>query len=804
MGRIIGIDLGTTNSVVAIVDMGGGRVIQNKQNEHQTRSVVTYNKGEFLVGTPAIRRWLINPKETITSIKRLVGRGISDPEVEMIKQKKLSKNWIQYEIVQPTDGTKDSIRVKLGGKEYSPVQISAKILEKLKKDAEFALGDEVTHAVITVPAYFSDKQRNATREAGLLAGLTVMKILDEPTAAAIAFGIDSREQDAKTILVFDLGGGTFDISVLMMAAGAFSPLNLEGDMWLGGDDFDELIVDEVLQYIKKEYSINPQKNDRFMASLKNEAQKAKESLSSSRIAEIIIPGMLQDNLGNIIDIEIDITRELFEEKIIPLLNRIESLVKKAVKNANFEIEDIDYVLMAGNSSAIPKVQELVEKMFGADKMLRKIHPKQSVAIGAAMAAAVYGAISCPKCSHNNPLDAEKCEKCDAELSGIEEKKNCPNCGILNSLDNEKCSGCDAPFIQVDGIKGGIAPFNYGVQTSGDKFNIFIRKGDPFPTPEEDIEVQTFKTTFPNQRIISVPVYGGNDETCASNNEKQGEAFSVLPPDFPINTPIKVKMWLDADGAFMVDNFLDNGEDIEDLILRGEKDQKAVEALADAEKKIAANKNFISQAQADNIEIIRNDVLKRLDKKDFAGAQQKADELMQEINTSKEVDVTSPEVIENIISLINFIINTYNWLLGQEAYNLQNMVTELEDLKKKQDNGKIKIKVDEINKKLDVLTKNTTLGILINIRLAIINEIQKVDSVKANQLLSELQSIELDVKNNKPNASSRINVFVQSLNIALAEARKNKPQGKKCSKCGHNNPAGIKNCESCGFNLWILN
>lgn len=221
MGRIVGIDLGTTNSVVATVEMGGCRILQNKENEYQTRSVVGYHRGEFLVGTPAMNRWTQAPKDTIISIKRLMGRAVSDPEVEKVKSKYL------YEIVEPSDGTKDSVRVKLGGKEYSPEEISAMILAKLKKDAEFVLGEEVTHAVITVPAYFSDKQRHATREAGLKAGLTVMKLLDEPTAAAIAFGMDSRDDEAKSIVVYDLGGGTFDVSVLMMAAGSFSPLNLE-------------------------------------------------------------------------------------------------------------------------------------------------------------------------------------------------------------------------------------------------------------------------------------------------------------------------------------------------------------------------------------------------------------------------------------------------------------------------------------------------------------------------------------------------------------------------------------------------
>ena len=258
MGKILGIDLGTTNSVMAIVDGPTPRVLDNREAKPQTRSVVGLKKRrgkgpqeqhEVLVGDAAMDNFQMATQDTILSIKRLMGRGVNDPDVQRARQAQL------YKIVEPSDGTSDSIRVIMGGKEHSPIEISAMILRKLKEDAEFRLGEPVTHAVITVPAYFTQIQRDATRKAGLAAGLRVTKILEEPTAAAIAFGVETGDSAPKTALVFDLGGGTFDISVLMWAANTFAPLNLEGDMWLGGDNFDRLLIEHVVARVRHEYTL---------------------------------------------------------------------------------------------------------------------------------------------------------------------------------------------------------------------------------------------------------------------------------------------------------------------------------------------------------------------------------------------------------------------------------------------------------------------------------------------------------------------------------------------------------------------
>ena len=433
MGNPIGIDLGTTNSVVAVADGQEIRVLNNRDGKPYTRSVVSMRrkkgkKDELLVGDIALKNWPMAPKDTILSIKRLMGRGIADQTVQKIKKDFL------YEVVEPSEGTRDSVRVIMGGKQYSPTDISAMILKKIKEDAEYRLGGLVTDAVITVPAYFSQAQKAATRRAGQKAGLRVMMVMDEPSAVAIAYGMDNIDSDEpKYILVYDLGESTFDISVMMGVGNALAPLALEGDMWLGDDNFDEILVDRVVEHIKAEYGIDPTTNMRCMARLKTAAQEAKESLTSARSADIIVPAALQDQDGNLIDFEMDITREQFEDMIRPLVEGTIRLAERALESAGLSIEDISYVMMAGNSTHVTLVQQEVEKKFGAERVKRKMHSNLSVAKGAAKIAKVlYGWIVCQapnssdpdrECMHRNRKDQSECEKCGALIiQPLEEKK----------------------------------------------------------------------------------------------------------------------------------------------------------------------------------------------------------------------------------------------------------------------------------------------------------------------------------------------------------------------------------------------
>jgi molecular chaperone DnaK (HSP70) len=805
--KIVGIDLGTTNSVIATIDLGGGRILDNKENEKSTRSVVGYFKGEFLVGRPAIQRWTQQPKDTIISIKRLMGRGVSDEEVEKIKKLKESKKSILflYDIVEPSDGTKDSIRVILGGKEYSPVEISAKILTKLKEDAEYRLGEKVTYAVITVPAYFSDKQRQATREAGLKAGLTVMRIFDEPTAVAMAYGIDSKEKEAKTILVYDLGGGTFDVSVLMMAAKTFAPLNLDGDMWLGGDNFDQMIEDYVIDYVKKEYGIDPTENLRFMAKLKMEAQGVKETLSSARKADVIVSGILHDNSGNITDIEVEITREQFEEMIKPLVEKTVSIVKKAVEDANLTLDDIDYVLMAGNATCVPMVQQSIEELFGKKKVLRKIHPKDSVAIGAAILAAINPMINCPKCNYDNNLGTKECEKCGTLLKGA---KICPTCGIENDIEAEKCKKCDCLFIKPP---MGIAPFHYGVQTAGDKFNLFIDKGDPFPTPEDKRVVQTFFTRFPNQRVICVPVYGGKNLERASKNTKQAEAIAILPPNCLGETRVKVKVWLDKNGEAQIDTFFEDGTDLKDLILRGETDQKAIDIFVEAEKLLSDKRDLLSPNEIEKIEKKRKKFLEEMEGKNFKKAVKEAEDLLKLIKESGKEPDSLKVIAEGMVNYVTYLVNQYGWLIGQSVYNLNKLKESLQEAIDKNDRDFMESKTKELESETGKLMETvdssgkkipTLLGTFISWHMAIIANVNPVNPVVANNFRDELNEIEKEFKDNKPSVLEHFKAFANKVNKFI-EDNPPPPLGNKCDNCGFDNPPGIRTCKKCGEDLWIL-
>ena len=435
MGKAIGIDLGTTNSVAAI-KVGEVKVLQNRESQDLTRSVVGENKNQILVGQKALDRQLLAPKDTIESIKRLMGRGFRDEHVQRVRKQ------VSYVVQEPSDGTDDDVRVIMGGKEYSPIQISSVILKKIKEDAEARLNDTVEFAVITVPAYFTDKQKDATRKAGQLAGLKVQKILEEPTAAAIAFGVDNvGADDSTTILVYDLGGGTFDVSVMTIVGGGFVQLSIEGDMWLGGDDFDRKIMDHVLLHVSTVYGIDGAADPRFMVELKKKAEQAKKALSSMTRTDVTIPGMLKDESGNLIDVELEISRTEFEGMIAADVARSIQIVRAALKGAGEAMtpEQIDHVLLVGGSSYIPLVQTALAEIFGREKLLMNVDPMKCVAYGAAILSAKWAdRVECPK-GHVNPGKNVICEVKD----------------------------CGEPLATDIVVAAGVTPMPYGIRTSAE-------------------------------------------------------------------------------------------------------------------------------------------------------------------------------------------------------------------------------------------------------------------------------------------------------------------------------------------------
>lgn len=798
MGRMIGIDLGTTNSVVATVDAGGCRILQNKENEQQTRSAVGVYKGEYLVGSPAIRRWPLDPTNTIVSIKRIIGRGYGDPEVAHAQQT------CQYKIVQPSDGTRDSLCVIVNGKEMSPVDISALILKKLKEDAEFVLGEPVTHAVITVPAYFSEKQKSATREAGLKAGLVVMKIIEEPTAAAVAYGIDTGEKDARMLLVYDLGGGTFDISVMMMASGVFATLNLAGDMWLGGDNFDQLIVDDALSKIRETCPVDPGKNHRFMAQLRLEAQKAKETLSSAHMAQIFVTGLIQDQDGNLFDVDLEITREHFEELARPLIDKTVALVRKAVEEAHLTMADIDLVLMAGNATGIPMVQHSMEELFGSGKVLRKIHPKNCVAMGAAMTASVLKGISCPQCETiSTDLAAVKCSKCGAPLV-LSTTKTCPACGQENALDAENCCNCQRFFIQAGSVDGGTAPFSFGIQTAGDTYHVFINKNDHYPTANDRIQTQSFQTSHANQRTIIIPVFGGDRLESASLNEKQGEAMAILPPLLPSGTTVKIRLWLDKDGSFDLNAFLEDGTDLRPTILRGSLDQKVMGKMEKIEIELNNPDNFMAVDRRKQLEEKHNEIFRDIQDRKYQKADAEADELLQKIHERPEMangDIR--QQAENLVHYVDFLIDQYDWLMGASLYNLTDLKEKLAAAITSRDRGVINAAYQKLEAALnEIMAKNQALAVFVGMEIRIAVNVRPLDAVQADGLQAELHAVAQDFKSNSPQAANRLEKFANQL-LQVLQSLPTEGKTILCAVCGTENPLGTRNCTRCKNDLWLL-
>jgi molecular chaperone DnaK (HSP70) len=542
MGNCIGIDLGEKYTTIAICEGGEARVLQNRESQDLTRSVVGEYRKRIVVGMLALDNQLLAPSDTIESIKRLMGRGFRDENVQQLKEH------AAYTVVEPSDGTDDDVRVIMGGKEYSPIQISSMILKKVKEDAEMRLGGDpgsVEFAVITVPAYFTDKQKDATRKAGQLAGLKVQKILDEPTAAAIAFGVDNvGADDSKTILVYDLGGGTFDVSVMTIVGGSFVRLNIQGDMWLGGDDFDRKIMDHVLQHVSTVYGVDGATDPRFMVELKKKAEQAKKALSTMNRTDIIIPGMLKDDEDNLISVELELSRGEFEAMIAKDVARSIEIVQAAIKNAGEAMtpDQIDHVLLVGGSSYIPLVQSALAKVFGREKLRMDIDPMKCVAYGAAILSAKW---------------AEKIE--------------CPK-GHVNPGKNSVCGmpGCGEPlFADLAGDRGGVTPMAYGTQAEGDQFDVIIPKGTLFPMTKP--EIKRFRTSAADLRRVCIPLYAGSDPV-ASRNELMATVWLELPGHVPVDTPYEVAFSLDEDGvlkkvqvalldgsAAKIETYLDRGD-----------------------------------------------------------------------------------------------------------------------------------------------------------------------------------------------------------------------------------------------------
>jgi molecular chaperone DnaK len=484
MAKVIGIDLGTTNSAVAVIEAGEPVVLENAEGSRITPSVVAVNPktGERLVGVLARRQAITNPENTIFSIKRFMGRKFDDPVVqEAIKR-------VPYKVSRAKNG---DVRVTMGGKEYSPPEISAMILQKLRTDAEAKLGDKVTQAVITVPAYFDDAQRQATKDAGQIAGLEVLRIVNEPTAAAMAYGLD-RAGKEEVIAVYDLGGGTFDISILRVGEGVVEVLATNGDTFLGGDDFDRAVMDWIIAEFKKEQGIDLSADRIGLQRVREAAEKAKIELSSAQTTEINMPFITAGPSGPV-HLQMTLTRSKLDQLTEDLRNRTKDPVKKAMADAKVSVGDIDEVILVGGQTRMPSVQALVKDLFGGKEPHKGVNPDEVVAIGAAVQAGVLG-------------------------------------------------GDVKDVLLLD-----VTPLSLGVETKGGVMTVLIPRNTTIPTRKSEI----FSTAEDNQAQVEIHVLQG-ERPLASENKSLGRFVLDGIAPAPRGTPqIEVTFDIDANGILNV-------------------------------------------------------------------------------------------------------------------------------------------------------------------------------------------------------------------------------------------------------------
>lgn len=659
MAKAIGIDLGTTNSVVAFKDTSVRTITTGPDNEELCRSCVAIDKktGEFVVGNSPYNSWKKYAPNIVVSVKRLMGAGISDEQVQKMKAQ---KSLYPYGIDKLAGGTDESVAVILNGKQYTPEQISAQILRQLKEDASVKLG-EITHAVITVPAYFNEKQKTATRKAAELAGLKVQRLLAEPTAAAISYGVDKMGKDEeKVFLVYDFGGGTFDLSILVASGGNFIESGTGGDRWLGGDDIDKALMNYVFEQTNKEQNVDVQalidalddrKRFAFQGELKKQIESAKKQLSNSKAASIEIFGELETEDGDIVDIEVGITRDEFENLIRPLIQRTINLVDELLDKTGYPIETIDNILLVGGSSCIPLVKNMLVAKYGEDKILSSEKPMLAIAEGAAILAhSLSDEFECPECGEMVPKECTICPHCGAKLDKMSDD-----------------AGAEEPPIMVTYT----TKHNYYIKLeSGNQKIIDANELLPFEVNKK------FKTSVDNQKIVELVILSDAE---GGTFEKIASGFFTISDNLPIDSSLTFTFSLTENEELSAKVKIDKSGKTTNIVLgRGNKDSKCLGAISYSIQGILSDSSISDNKKAEYMSKVQESI-EEISKNNFKEDANEWQDIENKINLAQN-NAHAPEEADNSVSLViaKILLGTFDrFIATDDESEIKSLISKAE-------------------------------------------------------------------------------------------------------------------------------